>query len=48
MSGASPNRHHRRRDRPSILRTVLVTVLVSFVVIAAGYGVGLLVGRVLL
>ena len=48
MSGAPRIRRPGRRDRPSASRLVLRTIAVSVVVLAAGYVVGLLIGRALL
>jgi hypothetical protein len=48
MSGAPRIRQAARRERPSVLRIVLRTIIVSAVVLAAGFGAGLLLGRALL
>jgi hypothetical protein len=48
MSGAPRIRRSGHRDRPSVPRLVLRTIAISAVVLAAGYVVGLLVGRALL
>jgi hypothetical protein len=48
MSGAPRIRRPDHRDRPSVPRVVLRTILISAVVLAAGYVTGLLIGRALL
>lgn len=48
MSGAPRISRSGRRDRPSVSRIVLRTILISAVVLAAGYLTGLLIGRALL
>lgn len=48
MSGAPRTRRSTRSERPRLLRAVLRTVIASVVVLAAGFGAGLLIGRALL
>jgi len=48
MSGAPRIHRSGRRDRTSVTRIVLRTVIICAVVLAAGYVSGLLIGRALL
>jgi hypothetical protein len=48
MSGAPRTRRTNGRERPTVLRSVMKTVLASAVVLVLGFAAGQLIGRALL